>query len=113
MHEISLCESILDILRDQAEKDRFSRVKRVSVDIGPLSCVEPEALRFGFDAVMKGSLAEGAELVIARPPAEALCLDCFSTVPVEQRTDICPRCGSEALQVTKGEDLKIRELEVL
>jgi hydrogenase nickel incorporation protein HypA/HybF len=113
MHEMSLCESILDILKAQAVADRFSRVKRVRVDIGPLSCVEPEALRFGFDVVMKGSLAEGAVLEIARPPAEALCLSCFRTVPVKERFDSCPECGSEALQVTSGEELKIRELEVV
>ncbi|GAB4528737.1 MAG: hydrogenase maturation nickel metallochaperone HypA [Roseibium sp.] len=113
MHEMSLCESILDILKDQAAKDSFTRVRRVAVDIGPLSCVEPEALRFGFDVVMKGSLAEGAVLDITRPPAEALCLSCFRTVPVRQRFDTCPECGSEALQVTSGEELKIRELEVV
>ncbi|WP_299816036.1 hydrogenase maturation nickel metallochaperone HypA [uncultured Roseibium sp.] len=113
MHEMSLCESILDILKDQAAVDHFSRVKRVRVDIGPLSCVEPEALQFGFDVVMKGSLAEGAVLEIARPPAEALCLSCFKTVPVKERFDTCAECGSEALQVVSGEDLKIRELEVV
>ncbi|POF28346.1 hydrogenase maturation nickel metallochaperone HypA [Roseibium marinum] len=113
MHEMSLCESILDILKDQADRDRFTRVKRVRVDIGPLSCVEPEALQFGFDVVMKGSLAEGAVLEISRPPAEALCLSCFKTVPVKERFDTCPLCGSEALQVVSGEELKIRELEVV
>jgi len=113
MHEMSLCESILDILKEQAEKDHFSQVKRVSVDIGPLSCVEPEALQFGFDVVMKGSLAEGAVLEIERPPAEALCLACFKTVPVKARFDSCPECGSDALQVVSGEELKIRELEVV
>ncbi|MHA7776638.1 hydrogenase maturation nickel metallochaperone HypA [Roseibium sp. M-1] len=113
MHEMSLCESILDILKDQAKKDSFSRVTRVLVDIGPLSCVEPEALQFGFDVVMKGSLAEGAVLEIARPPAEALCLTCFKTVPLKDRFDCCPKCGSQALQVVSGEELKIRELEVV
>jgi hydrogenase nickel incorporation protein HypA/HybF len=112
MHEMSLCESILDILKDQAAREHFTQVRRVCVDIGPLSCVEPEALRFGFDVVMKGSLAEDAVLEISRPAAEALCLSCFKTVPVRQRFDTCPECGSEALQVTSGEELKIRELEV-
>jgi len=62
---------------------------------------------------MKGSLADGAVLEISHPPAEALCLSCFKTVPVRQRFDTCPECGSDALQVTSGEELKIRELEVV
>ena len=113
MHEMSLCESILDILKERAAEDNFTRVRRVAVAIGPLSCVEPEALKFGFDVIMKGTLAEGAILEISRPPAEAFCLACLKTVPVAQRFDTCPECGSDALQVTSGEDLKIRELEVV
>ncbi len=113
MHEMSLCESILGILKEQAEKENFTRVTRVAVDIGSLSCVEPEALQFGFDVVMKGSLAEGAVLEISRPPAEALCLGCFRTVPVKDRFECCPECGSGALQVLGGDELKIRELEVV
>lgn len=113
MHEMSLCENILEILKEQADKDHFTKVNRVCVEIGPLSCVEPEALKFGFDVVMKGSLAEGAILEISTPPAEALCLTCFSTVPVRQRFDTCPKCGGDALQVIAGEELKLRELEVV
>lgn len=113
MHEMSLCENILGILQEQAARDAFSRVKRVSLEVGPLSCVEPEALRFGFDVVMRGSLAEGATLEITSPPATALCLTCFKTVPVTERFDVCPECGASELQITSGEELRIRELEVV
>lgn len=113
MHEVSLCQTILDILEEQAEQDRFTRVNRVCLDVGPLSCVEPEALRFGFEAVMKDTLADGAVLEISQPPAEALCLACFKTVPVTKRFDTCRSCGSDVLQVVSGEDLKIREVEVV
>ena len=113
MHEISLCESILDILVDQARREHFDRVKRVSVEIGPLSCVEPEALRFGFDAVMRGSLAEGAALEIVPTSATAFCPDCGAVVPVSSRFDVCPACGGVALQVRTGDELRIRELEVV
>jgi hydrogenase nickel incorporation protein HypA/HybF len=68
MHEISLCESILDIINERAAQDRFSKVKRVRLEVGPFSSVEPEALRFGFDVVMRGSVAEGAKLEIGVLP---------------------------------------------
>ncbi len=53
MHEISLLESVLDTLETQAEQQGFTQVKQVVLEIGALSCVEADALRFGFDAVMK------------------------------------------------------------
>ncbi len=113
MHEISLCESIRDIIEEQAARERFSRVRRVCLEIGVLSCVEPEALRFGFDVVMRGSVAEDAELEILSPPATAMCLTCFETAEVTRRYDACPSCGAATMQVTGGEDMRIRELEVI
>ncbi|MEQ1712058.1 MAG: hydrogenase maturation nickel metallochaperone HypA, partial [Hyphomicrobium sp.] len=62
MHEMALCESIRCTLEEQSRLRRFSRVARVSLEIGPLAGVEVEALRFGFDVVMRGSVAEGAVL---------------------------------------------------
>lgn len=113
MHEISLCESIRDLLEDQAREGGFVRVNKVWLEVGALSCVEPEALRFGFDAVMRGSVAEGAALDIATPAAEARCPACGRTTQVEQRYEICPFCGAPWLEITRGAELKIKRLEVV
>lgn len=112
MHEMSICQSILQTLEEQARLQNFSRVERVCLEIGPLSGVEIEALKFGFDVVMRGSLAADARLDIIERPAEAWCLPCAATVPITQRFDACPQCGSHHLQVTGGEELRIKELEV-
>ncbi|WP_457665126.1 hydrogenase maturation nickel metallochaperone HypA/HybF, partial [Thiolapillus sp.] len=73
---------------------------------------EVEAMRFCFDAVMKGTLADGARLEIIELPGQAWCLQCARQVTVSQRFDACPECGGYQLQVTGGEELRIRELEV-
>jgi hydrogenase nickel incorporation protein HypA/HybF len=112
MHEMSLCESILGILKEQAEKQAFSKVDRVCLEVGPLAGVETDALRFGFDVVMRDSIAEEARLEIVVPPAMAWCLPCGGNVPISERFDPCPKCGSHQLQVTSGEELRIKELEV-
>jgi len=113
MHEISICESIRDLLEDQARENGFTRVRKIWLEVGPLSCVEPEALRFGFDAVMRGSVAEGATLDIETSPAQARCPACARIVTVEQRYEVCPECGTPGLEVTRGDELKIRKLEVV
>ncbi len=112
MHEMSLCQSILQTLEEQARVRKFSRVERVCLEVGPFSGVEVEALRFGFDVVMRGSLADTATLEIVETPAQAWCFACAETVPIVQRYDACPRCGSHQLRVTGGDELKIKELEV-
>ncbi|MES9853957.1 MAG: hydrogenase maturation nickel metallochaperone HypA [Candidatus Thiodiazotropha sp. L084R] len=112
MHEMSLCEGVLQILEENAVSQGFSKVKRVYLEIGALSGVEIEAMRFGFDAVMKGSLADGATLEIIDIPGVAWCMPCAKSVEVSARFDACPECGSFQLQVTGGDEMRVKELEV-
>jgi hydrogenase nickel incorporation protein HypA/HybF len=113
MHEMALCESIRQILEEQARTARFDRVERVRLAIGALSGVEVEALRFGFDVVMRGSVAQDAKLEIEDVPGVAWCMPCAQSVEICARYDACPHCGSYQLQVTGGADMTIREVEVI
>lgn len=112
MHEMSLCESIMQIIEDEAQRQGFERVIRVRLEIGRLSGVEIEAMRFGFDAVTRDSLADGAALEIIELPGTAWCLPCGCEVEVRQRFDACPQCGSYQLQVVSGDQMQIKDLEV-
>jgi hydrogenase nickel incorporation protein HypA/HybF len=112
MHEMSLCEGILQVLETEAGKQGFTRVKNVWLEIGDLAGVEIEAMMFSFDAVTRDSLADGAGLNIINVPGTAWCMKCGKSVVVKQRFDECPDCGSYQLQVTGGDEMKIKELEV-
>ncbi len=112
MHEMSLCESVLQILEDNAKSQGFSRVLKIWLEIGELSGVEPEAMRFSFEVIRRGTLADQASLEIIHVPGEAWCMPCGKNVPVKQRFDACPECGSYQLQVNGGDEMKIKELEV-
>ncbi len=112
MHEMSLCESILEVLQQQARQQNYTVVKTVWLEIGKLSSVEPDALRFCFAAVMQDSLAAAAKLEIIEVEGQAWCLYCARHVTIEQRYTGCPVCGSYQLQINDGEQMRIKELEV-
>lgn len=113
MHEMSLCESIVQTLEEQAIAQNYNRVKRVWLVVGPLACIEPEALQFSFSVVCKGTLAEGAELLIEEEQVDAWCMQCCKSIKVESREAAgCPSCHSYQLQVNGGDALRIKELEV-
>lgn len=112
MHEMSLCEGVLQVLQDSAESQAFTRVNTVWLEIGGLSGVELDAMRFCFDAVMRDSLADKAKLEIIEVPGEAWCMKCAKAVQVKQRFDQCPDCESYQLQVVAGDQMRIKELEV-
>lgn len=111
MHEMAIAESVLGIVEAGARRAGFKAVTAVRLEIGSLAAVEPEALRFCFGAVVRGSLAEGAELDILQTPGVAWCMRCSRSVQVASRTDDCPACGSGQLQVSGGDEMRVKELE--
>lgn len=113
MHELSLCQEVARLIAERASIDGFSRVRRVVLEVGALSHVMPEAMAFGFDVATRGGPAEGAALELVRPPGSAWCADCSAPVALAARGDGCPRCGGHKLLVTGGEELRLKELEVV
>lgn len=112
MHELALSESILHIVLEHAKTCNIRRIRMVRLEIGALSCVEPDALRFCFDAVTRGTPAEGAVLDVVAEPGEAWCWDCSAAVPLPERAAACPRCGGYQLTIRAGEAMRVREMEV-
>ena len=113
MHELSLAGSILQLVQDAAVRERFARVRRMTLAAGALSGVEVGALRFALDAVAPGTCLEGAEIVIDEPPGRAWCPHCARSLTIGARTDACPCCGGYALQATGGDELKVVDLMVV
>ena len=112
MHEMALCEGVVGLVEDEARKQSFTRVKSIVLEIGVLGHVAPEAMLFCFEAVTHGTIAEGARLVIERTEGAGWCLDCGKTVPLQERFGACPDCGQHHVQMTSGDELRVRELEV-
>ncbi|TVR81810.1 MAG: hydrogenase maturation nickel metallochaperone HypA [Rhodospirillales bacterium] len=112
MHELALCESVMRILYQEADRHHFTRIKTVRLQLGALSCVAPEAIDFCFKAVSKGTMAEGARLELLREPGAAWCAACGETVTIKERYDPCPSCGSYELHVSRGDELRVKDLEV-
>jgi hydrogenase nickel incorporation protein HypA/HybF len=112
MHEMSLCENILQTLQQQANAQQYSKVKTIWLEIGELAGVEADALRFSFDSVMQDSIADQARLEIIDIAGQAYCSHCAKNVPIQQRYDACPECGHFPLQIVSGDQMRIKQLEV-
>lgn len=112
MHEMSIAESLVELIEDEARRRGFSQVKRIGVKLGALGHVEPAALLFCFDAVARGTLADGALLDLETVPGAGWCPQCRRLVTVSQRYDLCPICGRSHVTMTAGDELRLTELEV-
>ncbi len=112
MHEMALTESIVEIAVESAKREGAVHVRRVFVEIGTLSHIEPEALLFCFSAVSAGTIAEGATLEISLVAGAGWCMDCSQTVPLAERFGPCPNCGGFHVQMSAGNEMRVKELEV-
>lgn len=108
MHEMSITRNIVSIVSEHA---RERKVTRVRLEVGKLSAVIPEAIRFCFDVVSKGTVLEGATLEIIELPGRARCRACGSEVELHTIVTACS-CGSRDLERRQGDELNIKEMEL-
>lgn len=109
MHEFAITQNIVAIATSHAQG---MPVLRVTLEIGKLSAIMPEAIQFCFDVCAQGTPVEGATLTIVEIPGRAQCNDCGGEMATDQPFGICGHCGSPHLTIIAGEELKIKELEV-
>jgi hydrogenase nickel incorporation protein HypA/HybF len=113
MHELALSQGLIDLVCQQAVAGGAQRVLRVRLAIGALADVEPDAIEFCFEAVGRGTMAEGAILEISRPAGRAHCVSCAAEVTIGARGDPCPDCGGYRWMLVGGAELRLLELEVV
>jgi hydrogenase nickel incorporation protein HypA/HybF len=113
MHEMSLAEGIRQIIDAQADQHGFAQVTVLRLEIGRFAGVEKPALDFALEVVLRGSVAERARIEILDLPGRALCYDCGGVVAIMDRLDPCPDCGSGKLMPSGGDEMRIKDMEVL
>lgn len=108
MHEMAITRSVVDAVCELAAG---RRVHRVDLDVGRLSGVVADAVRFCFDIVAAGTLANGARLEITEVAGMLHCRTCGADAPTDDLILLCP-CGSADVEVRSGRELRIRSMEV-
>jgi hydrogenase nickel incorporation protein HypA/HybF len=112
MHEVGLMENALAIALDYATREQATRIHEIALRVGMLSGVEPDALRFAFDVVTQGTIAEKAQLRIETCPTVCYCPHCQAEFhPTDWGYD-CPICQVWSLSIVQGKELELASLEV-
>ncbi len=112
MHELSICQALLDEVSAIAARQGAVRVMRITLEVGPLSGVEPALLASAFAVARAGSCASDAELLIEATSIEIRCLGCGSRSQTKPNRLICAACGGYRTQITAGEELRLRRVEL-
>jgi hydrogenase nickel incorporation protein HypA/HybF len=112
MHEMSISLDTVNLVVESAEQKGYKKVTAVWLEIGALSCIEPDTIKFCFEIAARKTIAEHCKLHIESCAGKAYCFVCEKNVILEQRGHACPSCKGFKLKVMQGDELRVKEIEV-
>ena len=112
MHELSVAQSIIEIIQQHVAASELSRVTAVRLKIGAAAGVVPESLEFSFHAITTDSSLGHAKLEIETIPFRIHCNACNTTTEDNSGIVLCGSCGSADTKIISGIEMHINEIEI-
>ncbi len=112
MHEMSIAQSLIQVIKEEMLKHDAKTLRSVRLNVGRLTAVVPDALSFCFEVIIAGTELEGTMLIMDVIPLEGFCRECEKEFEIQDYTFVCPSCGSTKIKTIAGQDLSIVEMEV-
>lgn len=112
MHELGITQSIVEIALRTAQAQAAEKVHSITLEIGTLAGVIPEALEFCYAVCSKETLLEESRLIIETVQARARCRNCGDEYDLTDLLACCSRCNSVASDLLCGEEMRIKEMEI-
>jgi len=113
MHELSLCQDVIEQLTALAEQHGAAAVGKVTVRVGALSGVEPVLLDFAFLSARTATVADQADFQTEWVPPRVRCRACGTEAEVVPNDLRCPACLSHETDLTRGDELMLASVELL
>lgn len=112
VHELSVCQELLRQVAQVAADHGASAVERITVEVGPLSGVEPELLLRAFEFARLGGCAARAVLSIKAMEITVSCRECGAETQALPNRLLCAACGAYRTRVVRGDELRLRDVEL-
>ena len=112
MHEMTIAQSMIEIINEEMLKNKATNLRSVRLNIGQMSAVVPDSLSFCFEVITSGTELEGAKLIMDIIPLKGCCHACEEEFEIKDYTFTCPACGNTKIEAVSGHDLSIVEIEV-
>jgi hydrogenase nickel incorporation protein HypA/HybF len=112
MHELGVAQEMLKIAFDYANKNQAKRITAFNIAMSVAADESEDSLRFHFENLMRGTMAEGAKIDIERVPVQAHCLDCGNEFALESLDPRCVKCGSARVRPQVTDEFKLTSIDV-
>ncbi|PSM51408.1 hydrogenase nickel insertion protein HypA [Campylobacter blaseri] len=110
MHELSIIIDLVALCEKNAKEQNAKEIESLEIKIGRLSGVEPHYLESAYEFYKKGTICENAKLIIHVQNIVVQCNNCGEKNELDKNEFLCPKCGSNKLDVIDGEDMYLMRL---
>jgi hydrogenase nickel insertion protein HypA len=111
MHEVSIMESTLEIVKSLAKENNLTKVTNIKLEIGTLTGVMGEALNFAFSCLKQDTVAKEATLEIYYIQAKGKCNKCNKVFNIDHFNKLCPECRNFCTSIVTGYELNLNSIE--
>ena len=113
MHELGIAKDLFKIVKEKARVNNLKRVTKIRIKVGVASGIEKDFLKHSFiDHIFPKTLAEEAKLEFIREPVEARCKNCGQKLDTQDKFTVsCPACGSVNIEIIRGKDIYLENIE--
>lgn len=112
MHEMSIVQGLIAIIKEEMDNSGAARLRSVRVKIGEMAGILPDALKTSFEVITAQNGMDGAVLNIDISPLAGYCRKCKKGFKVIDYRFSCPDCGVSDIDIVSGREMSIVEIEV-
>ncbi|MBI5351769.1 MAG: hydrogenase maturation nickel metallochaperone HypA [Chloroflexi bacterium] len=112
MHELAVTQSILDIALRHATQASAKKITSINIVIGEFASIVDDSVQFYWDLLADDTIAKGAQLCFERIAGEMTCTNCQHAFHPKDIDFACPNCGSQFVQITKGDEFRVDSIDV-
>ncbi len=112
MHEHGIVQGMLKAALDQAAQHNAKKITTFNVEVSALADESEDSLRFYFETLTPGTIAEGARVEIARMPAPSRCLNCGNEFARASLEMVCPKCQSAQVVIEPHDEFRLVSIDV-
>ena len=112
MHELSIVQSIVQIVTAEATAAHSQLVEEVELDIGTMSGIELSAFHFAWSQAVKNTVMADAKPIINSIEGKAQCMMCDTSFLLDHYSTPCPNCGSHFIDIQQGKELRVKAISV-
>lgn len=110
MHELSIATNIIDIAEDFARDHQTEKISRIELEVGQLSGIVVDSLKFALEMAVEDTVLEHAEIIIDEIPGKSRCNNCQNIFNVSEWFKPCSNCGSTDFEIIGGKEMLVKSI---